>query len=100
MSQDVRDAAPVGRTNGATPDLSVTRYLYSAQQVRVNHPSRGQQRRPALVEAATLHHVELLSVAHGRGSTVTLLPVPTGGRAAAAAVKCRKLAGVYRRGLN
>lgn len=34
------------------------------------------------------------------GAWVTLLPVPTGGRAAAAAVKCRKLAEVYRRGLS
>lgn len=86
--------------NGATSDLSVTHYLYSAQQVRVNHPSHSQQRRPALVEEATLHRTKLLSVAHGGGSMVTLLPVPTGGRAAAAAaVKCRKLAEVYSRGL-
>lgn len=49
ISQDVWDAASVGRMNGATSDLSVTHYLYSAQRVGVNHPSHGQQRRPALV---------------------------------------------------
>lgn len=85
--------------NGATSDLGVTHYLYSAQQVRVNQPSHGQQRRPALVEEATLHRTALLSVAHGRGSAATLLPVPTGGREAAAAVKCGELAEVYSRGL-
>lgn len=83
--------------NGATSDLSVTHYLYSAQHVEVNHPLRGEQSRPVLGGGDAPSHcaAECRTWQRMRGYAT---PCPTG-KTAAAAVKCRKLAEMYGGGL-
>lgn len=83
--------------NGATSDLSVTHYLYSAQHIEVNHPLRSEQSRLVLGGGDAPSHCAAEHRTWQRMQGYTT-PCPTGKRAAAA-VKCRKLAEMYGGGL-
>lgn len=82
--------------NGATSDLGETYSLYSAQCVEVIHPLRAGQGRPVLDGGdAPSHRAAVCLTWPGMQCYTT--PCPTGrgtiaAAAAAAALKCRKLA--------